>query len=196
MTEIFVLNCKENRDFLLSQKDKISPARREKTAHAIKESAALLNIGAGVILSRALSLPMPIEYEKRQNGKPFIKGQRHFNISHSGDYVLCAVSPFEVGADIEKKERMRLSIFKRIFSPAEKERADALSGDALKSYLCTVWTKKESILKMTGEGLRRNLREICTETDGYFVCTTAFNEYVISVCTEKKDEIKITEIRL
>jgi len=195
MTEIFVLNCQKHRDFLLSQRDKISKKRREKASHAIKESAVLLNIGAEIILSHALSLPLPIEYEKRENGKPFLKGQKYFNISHSGDYVLCAVSDCEVGADIERTERMRENTFKRIFSPAEKECYEK-EHKGSKDYLCRVWTRKESILKMTGEGLRHDLREICTEKDGYFVKSFDFGDYIISVCTEREDEIKITEINL
>lgn len=195
MSEIFVLNTVKHRDFLLSQIDKISAKRRHKTRRAIKESSVLLNIGAEIILSYALSLPLPIEYQKRENGKPFLEGQKCFNLSHSGDYVLCAVSDLEIGADIERIERMRENTFKRIFSPAEKECYEK-EHKGSKDYLCRVWTRKESILKMTGEGLRHDLREICTEKDGYFVKSFDFNGYIISVCTEKEDEIKIAEINL
>ena len=195
MTEIFVLNCQKHRDFLLSQKDKVTARRREKVSRAIKESAALLSLGAEIILSYALSLPLPVEYEKRENGKPFLEGQKCFNISHSGDYVLCAVCDCEVGADIERIERMRENTFKRIFSPAEKECYEK-EHKGSKDYLCRVWTRKESILKMTGEGLRHDLREICTEKDGFFIKSFDFNGYIISVCTEKESEIKINELSL
>lgn len=195
MSEIFVLNTNKHRDFLLSRIDKISEKRRQKIRRAIKESAVLLNIGAEVILSYALSLALPVEYKKRENGKPYLEGQKHFNISHSGDFVLCAVSDCEIGADIEKIERMRENTFKRIFSPTEKMHYEN-EHKGSKDYLCKVWTRKESILKMTGEGLRHDLREICTETDGYFVKSFDFDGYIISVCTEKEQEIKITEINI
>ena len=39
-----------------------------------------------------------------EKGKPFIVGVENvfFNISHSGDYVVCSVSDREIGIDIEK----------------------------------------------------------------------------------------------
>src|SRR5688572_22315652 len=40
-------------------------------------------------------------------GKPFIRGARelHFNLSHSGDAALCAVSRREVGIDVQRIRR-------------------------------------------------------------------------------------------
>ena len=43
-----------------------------------------------------------------EKGKPFIVGVENvfFNISHSGDYVVCSVSDREIGIDIEKRAKL------------------------------------------------------------------------------------------
>src|SRR5271165_7482433 len=57
-----------------------------------------------IILGKYLNkVPKSIEFEIGQNKKPHIKNnfRLYYNISHSGDWVLLAVSTSEVGADTE-----------------------------------------------------------------------------------------------
>ena len=53
-----------------------------------------------------------------------IKEDTAYNLSHSGDYVLCSVSTGQdtkVGCDIEEMKEPNLKIARRFFCPAEYE---------------------------------------------------------------------------
>ena len=81
---------------------------------------------------------------KNNNGKPFFENGPYFNISHSGHYVVMAVSTSEVGIDIEENKNRDMSSLTRIFNEAEakviKEHQDFY-------YL---WCAKESLIKCMG----------------------------------------------
>ena len=51
-------------------------------------------------------------------GKPFVAEREDvfFNISHSGVYVVCAVSDGEIGVDIEKRSKARMEVAGRFFT--------------------------------------------------------------------------------
>lgn len=189
MAAVYILNCKDFKPLLLNLQSRISDKRRQRALKMRKKDSCLLCIGAEVCLSVALGLPLPLECQTEQGGKPFIEGAPQFNLSHSGDYVVCAVDESPIGADIERISRMKASIFNRIASPREKARAAALKESELLEYYCTVWTKKESILKLTGEGIRKELSTVCTENYGCYH-TEILSDYVLSVCLSENKEIE------
>ncbi len=189
MAAVYILNCKDCEPYLLSLQSRISDRRRQRALKMRKKDSRLLCIGAEVCLSVALGLPLPLEYQTEENGKPFIEGAPQFNISHSGNYVVCAVDESPVGADIERISRMKASIFNRIASPIEKQRAACLENDPLE-YCCTVWTKKESLLKLTGEGIRKELSAVCTESEGYYHTEKIDSDYILSVCLAANNQVE------
>ncbi|MBQ8337921.1 MAG: 4'-phosphopantetheinyl transferase superfamily protein [Oscillospiraceae bacterium] len=189
MAAVYILNCKDFKPYLLSLQSRISDSRRQRALKMRKTDSLLLCIGAEICLSFALNLPLPLEYQTDGNGKPFIEGAPQFNLSHSGDYVVCAVDESPIGADIEKISRMRESVFARIASPREKERAAALTEGELPQYYCRVWTRKESLLKLTGEGIRKELSTVCTESEGCYH-TEKIGDYILSVCLAKKKQVQ------
>ena len=89
--------------------------------------------------------------KKTQYGKPYFADNSFaFNISHSGEYVICVISTDEqqhLGIDIEKIKPIVLDDFNSIFSPQEKKEIDNYD----KFYTC--WTRKEAIVKADGRGL-------------------------------------------
>ena len=84
-----------------------------------------------------------------ENGKP-VADHLHFNISHAGDYVVGVVSDDEVGCDIERNVNAPLEIAEHYFHSTEREYIEAAS-DPGKAFF-TLWTLKESYMKMTGRG--------------------------------------------
>ena len=89
------------------------------------------------------------------NGKPYIKNQKiFFNISHSGEYAMCAFADIEIGCDIEKIKDIDLNIEKRFFHHSEYENIMAQKTDLLKKDLFfRYWVLKESFMKVTGFGM-------------------------------------------
>lgn len=92
---------------------------------------------------------------KNQFGKPYLVNvdNFHFNISHSGNWVVCAIDDFSIGIDIERIQAVDLSIAKRFFS--EEEYIDLLEKpvSCRTSYFFELWTLKESYIKADGRGL-------------------------------------------
>lgn len=88
---------------------------------------------------------------KTELGKPYFADcpDMHFNLSHSGDYVVCAISDEEIGVDIQKwKEPVKESMEKRVLH--EKEQG----------FFFDIWAAKEAYCKCTGEGLAKDMRQL------------------------------------
>ena len=63
---------------------------------------------------------LSFSYEYGELGKPQIVNiPKKFNLSHSGDYVVCAVGDGEVGADIQKWVPYKERTAERFFAPTE-----------------------------------------------------------------------------
>lgn len=106
---------------------------------------------------------------REDGGKPFLKnrGDVFFNISHSGEYVACAVGSVPMGIDIQyHKKTDTTKIAKKILSKKEW-RVFETAGRSVGAFY-SFWTKKESFLKYTGEGIRRNLKELDYEGCRFF----------------------------
>lgn len=87
-------------------------------------------------------------------GKPYIKDLPiHFNISHAGDFVVCAISQTEIGIDIEQVRAVDLKIAKRFFHQSEYEHLLAQQKSNQLDYFYSLWTLKESYIKWLGTGL-------------------------------------------
>ena len=91
-----------------------------------------------------------------ENGKPYLADfpDVHFNLSHSGERVMCVLSPFDVGCDVEiiKGDRGRLA--ERFFKPEESawiKHFETLEKQSEAFY--RLWTLKECYMKVTGRGL-------------------------------------------
>lgn len=97
---------------------------------------------------------------QRENGKPYAVGEPFFfNLSHCDGLAVCAVSTDRVvGVDVERIREYREPTAKRVMS--DSEYANFLSSDDKDRMFFRMWTFKESVLKLTGEGLRRAPREV------------------------------------
>lgn len=90
---------------------------------------------------------------KNEYGKPSLQEYPdiHFNVSHSGDWVICAVSDFAVGVDVEVTREHDMQIAKRFY--AESEYESLLASRQPSDLFVTYWTLKESYVKAEGKGM-------------------------------------------
>lgn len=143
----------------------VSGDRRKKTDGYRFAKDKYLSLGAEILLYEALDRfgfdrkayeGGEICFVKGENGKPYMEGHGNifFNISHSGDYVMCAVSDREVGCDIQKMEKAELSLAERFFLPQEYEAiATQPDEESKRRMFYRYWTLKESYMKVTGLGM-------------------------------------------
>lgn len=97
-----------------------------------------------------------IDFDIGTFGKPELKFPKghFFNISHSGDWVVCAISDNEVGIDIEQIKVTKTKVAKRFFSSEEyKIIMQCKTTEDQKKMFYTLWTLKESYVKADGRGL-------------------------------------------
>lgn len=95
-----------------------------------------------------------IRFTLNDYGKPYLDGRRlEFNVSHSGEWVVAAVSQSPVGIDVEQIKSVKLDIARRFFSKQEYSELLAKEGEDQKHYFFDLWTLKESYVKACGQGL-------------------------------------------
>ena len=95
------------------------------------------------------------------HGKPTmpVPGAPHFNLSHSGERAVLAVcAEAEVGIDVEAVREVGQGVAERIMSPDELAAWHAAADP--QRFLLETWTRKEAIVKATGEGITRSLRTL------------------------------------
>ena len=96
------------------------------------------------------------------NGKPFFRDlpDIHFNLSHCRKGVACIVSDKEVGIDIEEIGRGNRQLAEYVLNADEIAEMDAAEDSEI--VFTKYWTMKESYLKLTGEGLTNDLKDLLT----------------------------------
>ena len=136
-----------------------SPTRKEKAARYRRREDAALSLGAELLLRYAFSKagePFPTAFFTSPDGKPFTPDSPLcFNLSHAGEWAVCAVANGEVGCDVEKIDPAHADVAKRCFTAAENAQLDEAKTEA--ERVCRffrMWTLKESFQKAVGQGLK------------------------------------------
>ena len=111
---------------------------------------------------------MPPKTAIADNGKPYFSEfpGLHYNLSHAGDFVVAAFSDEPVGIDIAERRECKDSLIRRCLTETEmgwlKEQVDRNEA------FCRLWAGKESFVKWTGDGLRKDLQQVEVTLDGAF----------------------------
>jgi 4'-phosphopantetheinyl transferase len=118
------------------------------------------------ILSQYLATdPAQPRFAHLKNGKPelaaeFASAGIHFNLAHTGDLALVAVTRIgPIGADVECVRPVKDvdDLVARFFSKREHELFQKIPLEQKSAAFFNLWTRKEALLKATGEGITRSL---------------------------------------
>ena len=145
----------EVRDLL----DRISPERRDMIKKFRFENDKLRSLFAEVLLRYALREQYglrSVTILKDQYGKPYLQDHPdiHFNLSHSGDWVVCAVGDSRIGVDVERVEEIdEMPIADDYFAEVERTYLNSISEMNRLDSFYKIWTLKECYTKYDGRGM-------------------------------------------
>lgn len=133
-----------------------------------------------------------IEFALTERGKPVaVNCNINFNVSHSGDFVVCAVSEKEIGIDIEKIRPINPKTAERFACPDELDYIKSEENGFFK-----IWTLKEAYFKCIGTGLGADIKNvffnigengiICSENGFDCSFTDVADGYICAVCEKQK----------
>ncbi len=159
------------------------------------------------IISEKLKIPAgEIAFELGPHGKPSLHGLNdlHFSISHSGEWIVSALSRSPVGIDIEKIGPPKLDVARRFFSEHEYAALRARPEKERDSFFYKLWTLKESYAKLLGTGISTPLSSFTIEINDGAACMAQnprslpvyFRQYVIeetyrmAVCAYESEYVR------
>lgn len=114
------------------------------------------------ILGRYLNQPATaLQFVLGDNKKPYLpaKGSAglQYNITHAGEWILLAVSHTPVGADVEYIDPA-FSFADILPEHFSQEEVEFINSENSHDHFFTLWTRKEALLKATGQGLGEHLK--------------------------------------
>lgn len=134
-------------------------------------------VGRGLlraILGRYCDVPPErLQFDYGLNGKPELitpcegvrrtGGALHFNLAHSdGVGVLAVTQTAPVGVDVEQVRRLQEfnELVSQFFSAREAAEFSKLPWEKQPAAFFNLWTRKEALLKATGEGIAHSLNQV------------------------------------
>ena len=172
-------------------------ARADRFRHAEDRKRCLCAdmLARKMLADAAITDPTQISFSYGDKGKPYANVPFQFNVGHSGNLVLCAVSDVPIGADIEQIKPFRAGMVARYFTKVEAayvwSGTPAPDGNVTDPDVCArfyrVWTAKEAYVKMTGTGISTDLSQVSYDPCAQTVCgiplatPDAPEGYVISI---------------
>ena len=144
-------------------------------------------------------------YKFDSYGRPYLQGINglDFNLSHSGDFAVCAITKKgKIGIDIEKIRDIRVDGFRRIFNDEMFEKI--VSSENPKDEFFRLWTIIESVVKAEGTGIAGNTKKIIC--NGNYVTTPKglwhvrkidiADDYSCHVCCSDERNVNISVVSI
>ncbi|MBR1801096.1 MAG: 4'-phosphopantetheinyl transferase superfamily protein [Bacteroidaceae bacterium] len=165
----------------------LSDQRREQALKFRHEQGQRTCAAAYLLLCRALAQEYGITerplFGYGEHGKPYIIGHEdiHFNLSHCREVALCVVSDRPVGVDVESVRPLKDGLVEYTMNEREVARIRQAADPALE--FTRLWTQKEAVLKLSGEGINNHLKAVLDREDvTWHTCDGPDARYVYTVC--------------
>lgn len=213
MIQLYIASIEKLKDRELFDRKllQVSAERRRKIEACAMEADKERSLAAGLLLEYAWRHYLkergeklePFRIMEGEHGKPFCGNREDFcfNLSHSGEWVVCASAPEPVGVDIQQVKEVNLRVAQRFFLPEECE---ILKNSTDKNSLfCRMWTMKESYIKYTGQGMRQGINTFSVDVSTGVICDLQWKKqfyteryaripnYEIAVCTAQKQNMMV-----
>ena len=176
-----------------SDRYRLSGARIQKADEYRAENARLLSIAAGLLLDDGLKAfgyrEKDMTYGYGEYGKPYFANAPHvrFNLSHSGPYVMAALSnTCGLGCDVQTVRQSDLRAAERVFAPEELAVLKAETDDP-DGLFTRLWAKRESLVKALGSSILLAPR---ADETGFAFRGFALPGAYACVCAENAEELK------
>lgn len=142
----------------------LPPELQEKNARYVRWQDRHSNLLGKQLLIRGLKKygydsGVLAEMKYSKYGKPMLDLPIEFNISHAGEYVVCAMSKeAHIGIDIEEIKEIDFEDFNNVMTESQWH----VITDSIHptERFFKFWTIKESVIKIQGDGLSVPLKEI------------------------------------
>lgn len=146
------------RDVLEQSSNRVPVVETKKVSPDIQNDSAKYSVRE---LLEKIDSPISLEFAYGPNGKPYFKEYPiYFNLSHSGEFVICVVSEKEVGVDIQEHRGGNMErIAKRYFTVEEKKTLDECEPAGRPQMFFDLWAAKEAYGKYTGGGITESLEQ-------------------------------------
>lgn len=164
----------------------LSEQRREKVLSMGSREQQRQSVAAYLLLCQAVGVEKPV-FQFDAHGKPTIVGRTdiHFSMSHTRGAVAVAIGDKPVGVDIERADR-RISEGLIRHTMNEEEIARIRSSESPQREFMRLWTQKEALLKMTGEGIQGGLLTALTTDNSVVFEYHDSEEYICTVSRRKR----------
>lgn len=160
------LNERERRQAL----DILTPERKAKALRFRRSEDQSRGMAAGVLelytLWKGFGIPRKgLRMEREEQGKPFLPEypQVHYNLSHSGAWIVCAAGDQPLGIDVEQAAKYSERIIQRFFHSEEVEDILSRPLEERSEVFAEYWTMKESFMKLCGTGFSMPLKSFATD---------------------------------
>ena len=169
--------------------EKASQSQIDKALKFKNETDQIRSLASSYLINKLSKEPLLFN----DMGKPFFENGPYFNVSHSGRYIVMAVSTKEIGVDIEENVEKNMSSLIRIFNETEakmvKEHAD----------FYYMWCAKESLIKCMGGSISKikeipslPLNGIKTFKGQDYQCQAfVYDKHIVSITRESKEEFEV-----
>ena len=177
--------------------EKLPIWRKEKALRYKKIDDQKRSVLAFVLLQQALYEEYNItdvpEFTYNEFGKPVLSGTNiNFSLSHCNNSVVCAISNHKIGVDIESVQPYNEKLARRFCTEAEFSTLEHSENRDIE-YI-KLWTAKEAISKYEGVGISLSFSKIDSSKYNLFSKEYLSEGFVLSVCTDRAEQMEIKEV--
>lgn len=169
-------------------KVEIAPYYQNKYERIKIQKEAQAEFAAGFLLKQYMGVSRDEEIVREPNGKPHLASNvvcryPHFNLSHSENMCVLALSECEVGVDVEKIIPFHYAAAKKVFGKEKAQWLLSLEEKEQSEEYTRMWTVCEAILKLTGKGFSEGWEEdLCRN---FLVKSQKVGSYYLSYATKE-----------